>query len=99
REALDESADQHQAYQYDKELPRSLIRSHGLACSLIPNADAAGFAQQQASHDKGDASDNHRVIEPGINVASGRDGRESNQWQQSAEDAVADVVGQRERSV
>src|SRR6267154_2202870 len=59
----------------------SSVGRRGLACGFIPNTHAASFAQQQASNDERQTSDAHRVVETGINIASGCHGRQSDQRQ------------------
>jgi hypothetical protein len=49
------------------------IRRRCASSSLIPNAIAMSFLQQQTADDERYAGDNHRIIEAGVDVARSRD--------------------------
>jgi hypothetical protein len=52
--------------------PKLSIRRRRAPSGLIPDTHAVRLFQQQTSYDKRHASHNHRVIEPGIDIAGGR---------------------------
>ena len=58
-----------------------------------------GFLQPNRANHKRQSRDGDGVIEPRINVARAGHDEQPDQWQQSAEDSVANVIGQRKRGV
>jgi hypothetical protein len=54
-------------------------RRRSLAAGFGPDVRSLGLAQQQAAYDEGQARDNHRVVESGIDIAGGGDGGQANQ--------------------
>src|SRR5271170_3843188 len=79
--------------------PLLLQREGPCGFSLSPNAGVVRFLQENAADNKRHAGHNHRVIKPGINIAGGRHGRQSNERQQPSKDSVSYMVRQRNGSV
>src|SRR5436190_4489109 len=63
------------------------------------NALMPSFAQEDRADYKSDAGNDHRIIQPCVNISRRGDHGQTDQRQQAAEDAVADMVRQRKRGV
>ena len=76
-----------------------VVRPNSLdaACSFqfIPNPDVSGLLEKERADDEGDNRDRNGVTQPGVDVARCSDNGKIDDRQQTAEDAVADVVWQR----
>src|SRR3954469_9378213 len=68
--------------------------SFGLA-RLLVDVGAAGFLDEQQSDHQRHCRDDDRVPQAGVDVAGCRNDREGEGGEQTAEPAIADVIGQR----
>src|SRR6185295_12223269 len=66
---------------------------------LIPDQHAVRLFEQQRADNEGEGGDGYRIVEARINIAGLRHDRQPDERQQSAEDAVADVIRQRQGRV
>src|SRR5215470_11039738 len=66
---------------------------------FIPYLDVSGFPQQKRTDDKRNAGHHHRIPKSRADVAGGGNRRQADQRLQTAEYAVANMVGKRQRSV
>ena len=76
-----------------------VVRRRAAAKSGLADIDVLGLRQEEEADDRGDRREDDRIPEPGIDIAGRCHDRERGRGQQSAEPAVADVIGQRHRGV
>src|SRR5262245_22248283 len=67
--------------------------------SVGSNIVVLGFPEEYRADDKADTCDGHRVPQAGEVIAGAGDQAQADDRYQSAEDAVADMVGQRHRGI
>src|SRR5205823_13773837 len=66
---------------------------------LVPDLRGVRLLQQERTHHERDRGDDDRVVEAGVEVLRRRRDVDADQRQEATEDAVADVVWQRQRRV
>ncbi len=66
---------------------------------LVPDQRVLSLSEEKRADDERDTGNDNRVVQPGIDVTCSGDDRKADQWQESAEDAVADVIWQRQGRV
>src|SRR5262245_42073281 len=64
---------------------------------LLPDEDVLCLYHAEGSDDESDGSNGDRVVKSGIDIPGLRHDPQADQRQQSAEDTISDMVGQRQR--